>query len=61
MNPAKLTYTCKAEDDLDTIFDYIAKDSPANTLNYIAKIQKAIENLATSPYIGVHCRTKGIE
>lgn len=61
MNPAKLTYTCKAEDDLDSIFDYIAKDSVENALNYIDKIKSAIEHLATSPYIVVHCRSKGID
>jgi toxin ParE1/3/4 len=61
MNPAKLIYTCKAEDDLDSIFDYIAKDSPENALNYIDKIKSAIEHLATSPFIGIHCSSKGID
>ena len=61
MLPAKLIYTIKAEDDLDSIFDYIAKDSPENALNYIDKIKSAIEHLATSPFIGVHCRSKGID
>jgi len=61
MNPAKLIYTCKAEDDLDSIFDYIAKDSITNALNYIDKIKSAIENLTTSPYSAVHCKAKGID
>jgi addiction module RelE/StbE family toxin len=57
----KLIYTCKAEKDLDTIFSYIAENNPMNALNYINKIQSTIENLIISPYIGVSCRTKGIQ
>ena len=58
MNPVKLVYTNKAEDDLDSIFDYIAVGM--NALNYIDKIQSAIENLITFPYTGVNCKAKGI-
>lgn len=61
MNPAKLVYKCKAEDDLDSIFDYIAANSAVNALNYIDKMQSVIENLVTSPYMGVSCKTKGID
>lgn len=30
-------------------------------MNYIDKMQSAIENLVTSPYMGVSCKTKGID
>ena len=61
MKPYKLVYTCQAEDDLGSIFDYIAENSVDNALDYIDRIQSAIENLSTSPYIGVSCRAKGID
>ncbi len=43
MNPADIVYTRKAEDDLNSVFDYIGADSPSNALNYICKIRRAIE------------------
>ena len=43
------------------IFDYIAENSVDNALDYIDRMQSAIENLSTSPYIGVSCRAKGID
>ncbi len=61
MAPVKLIYTCNAEDDLDSIFGYIAENSAMNALNYIDRMQSAIENLTTSPYMGVSCKAKGIE
>ena len=61
MPPVKLVYTCKAEDDLDSIFAYIAEDSPTNAFNYIDKMQSAIENLIISPCMGVSCKAKGID
>ena len=61
MKSVELVYTCKAEDDLDSIFDYIAENSAENALNYINRVQSAIENLLTSPYMGVSCRSKGID
>ncbi len=61
MKPVEFVYTCKAEDDLDSIFDYIAENSAENALNYINRVQSAIENLLTSPYMGVSCRSKGID
>ena len=61
MTPVKLVYTCKAEDDLDSILDYIAENSPANALSYIDRMRSAIENLIMSPYMGVSCKAKGID
>ena len=61
MKSYKLVYTCQAEDDLSSIFDYIAENSVDNALDYIDRMQSAIESLSTSPYIGVSCRTKGID
>lgn len=60
MLPVKLVYTCKAEEDLDSIFAYIAENNPANALNYIEKMRSAIENLIISPHMGVSCKAKGI-
>ncbi|KPA09229.1 Plasmid stabilization system [Candidatus Magnetomorum sp. HK-1] len=57
----KIIYTCKAENDLDSIFSFIAENNPMNALNYINRMQSAIENLAITPYIGVSCRAKGIK
>ena len=45
MSLVDLVYTCKAEDDLDSIFDYIAEDSVLNALNYIDKMKSAIEKM----------------
>lgn len=56
MKAVEFVYTCKAEDDLDSIFDYIAENSAENALNYIDRVQSAIENLLTSPKICSHLR-----
>ncbi len=61
MKPYKLVYTCQSEDDLSSIFDYIAENSVDDALDYIDRMQLSIENLPTSPYIGVSCRAKGID
>jgi len=61
MTSVKLVFTCKAEDDLDSIFGYLAENSPANALKYIDRMQPAIENLIVSPYMGVICKAKGID
>ena len=61
MKPAEIFYTRRAEDDLTSVFDYIAEKNPENALNYIDKIQEEIENLSRLPFIGVDCRNKGIE
>ncbi len=61
MQSVELVYTCKAEDDLDSIFSHIAENSVVNAFNYIARMRSAIENLSISPYMGVSCRTKGID
>ncbi len=61
MNPVELEYTCKAEDDLDSIFFYIAQNSIPNALRYLDKMRSTIENLLVTPYMGVDCRTKGID
>ncbi len=42
MSPVKIVYTLTAEDDLDSIFNYIAKNSIDNALNYLKKIKFAI-------------------
>ena len=61
MTPVKLVYTCRAEDDMDSIFDYIAENSAGNALNYVDRMQAVIENLIIFPYMGVSCKAKGID
>jgi len=61
MSTFRIIYTCKAENDLDSIFSFIAENNPLNALNYINRMQSAIENLVISPYIGVSCRSKRIK
>ena len=60
MQPANIVYTLQAENDLDLIFQYIAENSIMNALKYIDKMKLIIEKLSTSPYIGVNCKSKGI-
>ena len=45
MKPYKLVYTCQAEDDLGSIFDYIAENSVDNALDYIERIHQHPNNL----------------
>jgi plasmid stabilization system protein ParE len=41
-----------AENDLGSIIEYIAKDSPSNALNILRKIKKTTSNLYHSPTRG---------
>ncbi len=61
MNADDIVYTRQAEEDLDSIFEYISENSMANALAQIRKIQSAIENLLEFPYLGINCRSKGIK
>jgi plasmid stabilization system protein ParE len=42
----------RAEIDLDEIWDYIAKDSPANANAVVTRVERAIDSLAINPTKG---------
>jgi len=47
-----IRYLPIAHDDLNNIFDGIAKDRPARTLTFVDKIDKRIGALSPSPHLG---------
>ncbi len=54
-----LRYLPVAVDDLISIFDWIANDSPANAAAFVEKLDQRIGNLTTHPFIGhVPCDEK---
>ena len=51
-NKYVLRYLPVAVDDLTSIFDWIANDSPANAVVFIDKLDQRIGNLQTHPLLG---------
>jgi toxin ParE1/3/4 len=51
-NKYTLRYLPVAVDDLVSIFDWIANDSPANAAGFLEKIDQRIGNLETHPFLG---------
>ncbi|MCX5847677.1 MAG: type II toxin-antitoxin system RelE/ParE family toxin [Deltaproteobacteria bacterium] len=51
-NKYVLRYLPVAVDDLTSIFDWIANDSPANAAVFIDKLDQRIGNLQTHPLLG---------
>jgi len=51
-NKYTLRYLPAAFDDLISIFDWIATDSPANAAAFIEKIDQRIGSLKTHPFLG---------
>ena len=49
----KIRYTRRARRDLESIFEYIAKQNPDAALRVRAAIRHAIELVATQPHIGI--------
>ena len=47
-----LRYLPAAVDDLISIFDWIADDSPAKAADFIAKLDREIGSLKTHPFLG---------
>ena len=47
-----LRYLPVAVDDLVSIFDWIANDSPAKARAFVEKLDKRIGNLKTHPFLG---------
>ena len=48
----KLRYLPVAQDDLISIFDYIAKDSPERAMAFVEKLDKRIGILEQQPNLG---------
>ena len=51
-NQYVIRYLPIAQDDLISIYDWIAKDSPGRALSFVEKIDKRIGALAQSAYLG---------
>jgi toxin ParE1/3/4 len=51
-NKCTLRYLPVAIEDLISIFDWIANDSPANAAAFVEKIDQRIGNLKTHPFLG---------
>jgi toxin ParE1/3/4 len=51
-NRYTLHYLPVAVDDLISIFDWIASDSPANAAAFIKKLDQRIGSLETHPFLG---------
>ena len=47
-----IRYLPIAQEDLSSIFDWIAQDSPKRALSFVDKIDRRIGALAQSPYLG---------
>ena len=58
--PHKIYYLEKAQEDLESILDFIAQDSLERAQNYLQFLQIAISKLATFPKLGVSCKRKYI-
>jgi len=53
-------YLEKAQEDLESILDFIAQDSLEGAQSYLQFLQIAISKLATFPELGVSCKRKYI-
>ncbi len=57
----EIVYSQNAEQDLEEIGDFIARDSISCALEYLEKMQKSIELIASNPNIGLSCKSKNID
>jgi plasmid stabilization system protein ParE len=48
----RIRYLPIAQEDLISIFDYIAKDSPERALAFVEKLDKRIGSLVQQPFLG---------
>jgi toxin ParE1/3/4 len=49
---ANVVYAPEADDDLESIVDYIARDKPTAAREWLAQIRTTCETLATQPAMG---------
>ena len=58
MNAYPISFSVKATEDLDAIFDYVAKDSPAVAAQIVDRLVVFCnETLSEHPYIGVQANS----
>lgn len=55
-----IEYTQTAIDELDELIQNIYDDKPSVAQTYFERLEKAIDNLAYSPLMGVECTKKNI-
>ena len=60
MSNNKIVYSTLALDDLDTIFQWIAKESPASAANTLDNLETSISHLSLNPLLGIDCRRKRV-
>jgi len=56
-----IEYTQTAIDEFDDLIQNIYDDKPTAAQSYFERIEKAIDNLAYSPLLGVECTRKNIK
>lgn len=49
---AEVVYAPEADDDLESIADYIARDKPQAARDWLAKLRATCESIATQPGVG---------
>lgn len=57
----KIEYTEKALEEFESLIENIYQDKPKAAKSYFDRIEKAIENLAFSPLLGITCTKKKIK
>ncbi len=57
---AKIVFAPEADDDLEGIVDYIARDKPIAARNWLVQIKAACEILATQPVAGEDRKSFGV-
>lgn len=58
--PHKIYYLEKAQEDLESILDFITKDSLQRAQDYLQFLQTSISTLGDFPKLGVTCKRKHI-
>jgi len=57
---AEVVYAPEADDDLESIVDYIARDKPEAARNWLAQLRTICETLATQPGLGEERKGFGV-
>ncbi|TWU22354.1 Plasmid stabilization system protein [Novipirellula galeiformis] len=57
---AKVVYAPEADDDLESIVDYIARDKPQAARDWLMELRTTCETIATQPGVGEERKGFGI-
>ena len=57
---SQVVYSPEADDDLESIVDYIARDKPQAARDWLAKLRTTCETIATQPGVGEERKGFGI-